>query len=217
MVTNVAPERGFFITLEGGEGAGKSTLSKALSQELSARGRDVVLTREPGGAPSAELIRELILAKHPWQWSALTEALLFSAARLEHLQQLIRPALRDGKIVICDRFADSTRAYQQAGGANPSVIETLERMVVSTDVPDLTLLLDLPTGVRHERLARRGDARDNFESRSDDFHERVRSAFLSIAEAHPDRVVVLDASRSPEELLRDSMKAISARLRSPAS
>jgi len=217
VVTESAPERGFFITLEGGEGAGKSTLSKALSQELGARGHEVILTREPGGVPGAEAIRELVLSEHPWNWSPLAEALLFSAARLEHLQQLIRPALRGGKVVICDRFADSTRAYQQAGGADPSVIDTLERMVVSTDTPDLTLLLDLQTDARHERLAQRGDSNDAFEGRSDDFHERVRSSFLSIAEANPDRVVVLNAARSPEELLRDSMEAIWARLGSTAS
>ena len=216
-MTETAPERGFFITLEGGEGAGKSTLSKALSQELGARGHEVVLTREPGGVPAAEAIRELLLSAHQWKWSPLTEALLFSAARSEHLQELIRPALRGGKIVICDRFADSTRAYQHAGGADPSAIDALESMVVSADIPDLTLLLDLPIDSRHERLAQRGVANDAFERRSDGFHERVRSSFLAIAEANPDRVVVLNASRPPEDLLRESMEAISARLSLRAS
>ncbi len=217
MVTEAPPGRGLFITLEGGEGAGKSTLGKALAGELVDRGYEVVLTREPGGVAAAEAIRDLLLSEQPWRWSPLTEVLLFSAARSEHLEQLIRPALRDGKIVICDRFADSTRAYQQAGGADASAIDALETLVVSADMPDLTLLLDLPPEARHARLVQRGVARDAFETRSDDFHERARAAFLAIAEANPDRVIVMNASNSPEQLLKESMEAISARLAVRAS
>lgn len=203
--------RGCFITLEGGEGAGKSTLARALVGRLAAAGHEVVLTREPGGVPAAEAIRSLVLsADHAWRWTPLTEALLFNAARAEHLEQLILPALSKGQVVVCDRFADSTRAYQLAGGGSVAEIDALESLVVGGNSPDITFLLDMPVETRHARLAARGAASDAFEKRGEAFHECVRREFLEIAKACPERVVILDAAAAAEVLVEQAMARLGA-------
>ena len=207
-------QRGLFITLEGGEGAGKSTLAQALDDRLSADGRKVLLTREPGGTAPAEAIRELLLEPgRDWEWTPLTEALLFNAARVEHLERVIRPALNDGTWVICDRFSDSTRAYQLAGGSDIGVeVAALEKMVVRATSPDLTLVLDLAPSLGRERMTKRGLAPDAFEARDEAFHQRVREAFLGIAAADVDRCVVLDAALASSELCALALSAIAERL-----
>lgn len=209
------PATGRFITLEGGEGVGKSTLARALETALSARGRKVVLTREPGGTPGAEALRSLILAPPDGveSWGPLTEALMFYAARRDHLEKLIQPALATGAWVISDRFSDSTRAYQAAaGGAVREEIETLERICVGNQGPDLTLVLDLPLSASRVRVADRATKADAIESRGADYHERVRQAFLDIARASPERCVVLDAALAPHALAREALQAIDTRL-----
>lgn len=194
---------GLFITLEGGEGAGKSTQIARLGERLRARGRRVVTTREPGGSPRAEAIRESILAGAGKPFGPFAEALMFSAARHDHLETVIRPALARGDIVLCDRFADSTRAYQGALGAiDDGVLAALEREVVGATRPDLTLILDLPAETGLARAAaRRGapDARaDRFESENIHFHKKLREAFKNIAKSEPDRCVIIDADRDAD-------------------
>jgi dTMP kinase len=207
--------RGKFITLEGGEGVGKTTLARALVARLSARGLQVIQTREPGGSPGAEALRKLIL--NPPQdvpdWPPLVEALLFYAARTDHLDKLIRPSLASGAWVVCDRFSDSTRAYQAvAGGATSEEVETLDRICVGDSAPDLTLILDLPLLTSRRRMAERANDADAIESRGAEYHERVRQAFLDIAKANPQRCAVLDAAFEPNALADAAMKAIDERL-----
>jgi dTMP kinase len=197
--------RGRFITLEGGEGTGKSTLQIALRDRLAGQGVDVVLTREPGGTPRAEAIRALVLTPPGGRaFSPLAEALLMNAARSDHLDELIRPALSAGKWVICDRFSDSTRVYQGVSGeVSPEALQSLVAHVVGPTRPDLTLILDAPVGIAHERrAARKGpkDAQDVFEQRDLDFHQSVRLAFSDIARSEPDRCKLIDASRLPNEV-----------------
>jgi dTMP kinase len=199
---------GRFITFEGGEGSGKSTQAKLLSDRLSAQGVDVVLTREPGGSPFAERVRTLILDPDVAPHSALSEALLFYSARSDHLEKTIRPALTAGRWVICDRFSDSTRVYQcEAGGLSLEVFNWLEQHVVKLTYPDLTFLLDVPADVglgraTTRRLARAlaGEQADAFEKRDLDFHERLRSGYLAIAKSDPRRCIVLDATKQPEPI-----------------
>jgi dTMP kinase len=205
--------RGFFITFEGGEGAGKSTQLRRLADRLRALGREPVLTREPGGSPGAEAIRDIVLNGPPERWSAVTEALLMNAARRDHVERVIRPALAAGKVVICDRFADSTRAYQGAGGeVDPRLIETLEAFVLEDLRPDLTLILDLPVEEGLSRALSRGGGEDRFEAKGAAFHERLRQAFLQIAAAEPDRCVVLSADQTPYAVEAEIFAAVSARL-----
>jgi dTMP kinase len=207
--------RGRFITLEGGEGVGKSTLAHTLKTALEARGRTVVLTREPGGTRGAEALRSLILAPPDGvaPWGPLTEALMFYAARRDHLDKLIRPSIEAGAWVICDRFSDSTRAYQAAaGGVTAEHVEALERVVVGDDGPDLTLVLDLALSRSRDRISTRATPADAIESRGADYHERVRQAFLHIAKANPKRCAVLDASLAPDALATAALAAIDARL-----
>lgn len=207
--------RGRFITLEGGEGVGKSTLASALEARLTARGRRIVRTREPGGTRGAEAIRSLIL-NPPVDvsgWEPIAETLLFYAARTDHLDKLIRPSLQTGSWVICDRFADSTRAYQAAAGHVPSEhIETLDRICVGETTPDLTLILDLPLSAARDRMTARANDKDAIESRVLSYHEAVHRAFLDIARANPQRCVVLDASLTPAALADAAMTAIDERL-----
>ena len=208
-------ERGRFITLEGGEGVGKSTLAAALVSRLVHRGVKIVRSREPGGSPGAEALRRLILTPPPelGQWGPLTEALMFYAARRDHLDKLIKPALESGAWVICDRFSDSTRAYQAAaGGVLRDEIEVLERMCVGANAPNLTLVLDLPLSAARSRMTNRATKDDAIESRGADYHEHVRQAFLDIARANPDRCAVLDASLSPEALADAAIRIIDQRL-----
>lgn len=193
---------GHFITLEGGEGTGKSTLAKALARKLEAAGIQAVLTREPGGTPLAEAARHLLL--HPPEgeaWSPLSEALLVNAARRDHLEKLIRPALARGDWVICDRFADSTRVYQSIdGGVALNTLLSIEREVLGDTIPSMTLVLDVSLEVARERRAVRAGALDTFERRPDAFHEAVRAAFLAIAQAEPERCRLIDAGQTAEEV-----------------
>lgn len=205
---------GRFITLEGGEGTGKSTLAKALAGKLEAVGIRAILTREPGGTPLAEAARNLLL--HPPEgeaWSPLSEALLVNAARRDHLEKLIRPALARGDWVICDRFADSTRVYQSIdGGVAAGALLAIEREVLETTLPDLTLVLDVSLEVARTRRAARAGALDTFERRPDAFHEDVRLAFLDIAKAEPERCRVIDAGMTPEGVLQAAWKTLRALL-----
>lgn len=203
---------GRFITLEGGEGTGKSTLIAGLERALSARSHDVVVTREPGGTKLAEAVRNLAL--HPPEdqaWSPLAHALLMNTSRDDHLQNLIRPALARGCWVICDRFADSTRAYQSIDGVTPEDLLAIEAIVVGDTHPDLTLILDAAPNALAERRHQR-NVSDVFERKATEFHERVRSAFLEIAESEPERCVVLDALGSPDQVLAAALNAIDTRL-----
>ena len=187
--------RGRFITLEGGEGAGKSTQVRRLGERLRAAGLDVIETREPGGSPGAEEIRGLLLGGGVERWDDVTEALLMYAARRDHLARKVWPALARGQWVLCDRFEDSTRAYQGAGsGLDRAVIDALGGVARGGFAPDLTLILDLPVSVGRERAAARRGPNDRFEQRDDGFHERVRQGFLAVAAAEPGRCAVIDAS-----------------------
>ena len=211
----MAETRGRFITLEGGEGVGKSTLAAALKFRLGERGIDLLLTREPGGTPGAEALRSLVLSPPPaiGQWDPLSETLLFFTARNDHLVKSIRPALAQGRWVICDRFSDSSRAYQAAaGGVASEHIEMLDKIAVGETQPDLTLILDLPLSAARLRMATRDQPKDAIESRVSDYHEAVRRAFLDIASANPQRCVVLDASKKPIEVADDAIAAIDKRL-----
>lgn len=193
--------KGRFITLEGGEGAGKSTLARALAERFERSGQQVVVTREPGGSPDAEILRHVLLSGAARPLGPFAEALLFAAARLDHVETTIRPALARGAIVISDRFFDSARAYQGAlGGVEPAVLNALDRIAVRKTRPDLTLILDLDPTIGQERLAKRGAARDRFEAEDAAFHAKLRRAYLDIARIHADRCVVVDASMAPGKL-----------------
>ncbi|RIK94078.1 MAG: dTMP kinase [Proteobacteria bacterium] len=200
MIKNI--ERGCFITLEGGEGAGKSTQIRHLAERLKERRLDVLITREPGGTPGGEAIRHLLVNGDTGRWQPMTEALLHTAARVEHVQKVIEPALSRGVWVISDRFADSTRAYQGAAqGLSVETVDDLQRLALGTFAPDLTLILDLPVTVALERTRERGaGAEDRYERMGNSFHERLRAAFLGIARNEPVRCRVIDASGSVEEV-----------------
>ncbi len=205
--------RGRFITLEGIEGAGKSTVAAALAAALRAHGLTVVATREPGGTPLAERLREVVLQRGTERIAPEAETLLMFAARAVHVENLIRPALARGEWVICDRYTDATRAYQGGGrGVSASFIETLSGEVLGGFTPDLTLLLDLPvmTGLERAHARRRaagdGDV-DRFESETVAFFDRVRARYLEIATADPGRVRVLDATKSAAALAQDAVDA----------
>lgn len=202
-----------FITFEGGEGAGKSTQLNGLVERLRERGIETVATREPGGSPGAEDIRTLLVNGPPEKWSPLTEALLMNAARRDHLERRIRPALARGAWVVSDRFADSTRAYQGAGGdVDPAFIARLEAQVVGDTRPDLTLILDLPVEEGLRRAASRGLGEARFEAKGTAFHETLRQAFLDIAAAEPERCLVIDAARPPQAVAEAVWTAVASRL-----
>ena len=209
--------RGRFITFEGGEGAGKSTQVKRLVERLRAAGREVVATREPGGSTGAEAIRDLVLKGSADRWSPATETLLMYAARRDHIERVIAPALARGAWVVCDRFADSTRAYQGgAGGVDPGLIAALETHVLGQTRPDLTLIFDLPVAVGLARAeahaAAAGHAETRFESKGIAFHERLRAAFQAIAAAEPDRCVLIDAADSIEGVEAQVWASVADRL-----
>ncbi len=210
----MAIKRGRFITLEGGEGAGKSTLAAELTARLQAAGATVVATREPGGAPGAEEVRRLLVTGEADRWDPLGEALLLSAARRDHVRRLIAPSLAAGAFVLCDRFYDSTLAYQGYGhGLARRTLDQLKRMAVGRLRPDLTLILDLPASVGlHRAQARRGDEM-RFESLDLSFHERLRAGFLEIAGAEPRRCVVIDATQSASKVAAEAWAVIVNRLR----
>jgi len=190
-----------FITFEGGEGTGKSTHCKLLAERLRAMGHKVTLTREPGGSPAGELVRNLLVTGDTNRWSPEAEALLNYAARDAHLRQTIRPALAAGEIVICDRFIDSTRAYQgYAGGCDMGFIDVLEHRIVGSNRPQMTLVFDLPVELGLARAKQRKAAtEDRFERKGLAFHERLREGFLKIAKAEPDRCRVVDVSGPVED------------------
>jgi dTMP kinase len=205
--------QGRFITFEGGEGAGKSTQVALLVDRLRARGLEVVRTREPGGSEGAEEIRAIALNGDAARWSPMTETMLMFAARSDHLDKTIRPALSEGRWVVCDRFADSSRAYQGAGGGTPAdFIEALDDAVVGATQPDLTLVFDLPVEVGLERAFGRGLFETRFESKGVAFHERLRARFLQIAQEKADRCVVIDAVGDIATIEARVWAAVEARL-----
>ena len=205
--------RGRFISFEGGEGAGKSTQVKRLAERLTAQGHDVVVTREPGGSPGAESIRDLVLRGDADRWSPVTETLLMYASRRDHIERVIRPALARGAFVVCDRFADSTRAYQgAAGGTDPGLITALETYILEEIRPDLTLVFDLAADVGLARAHTRAGAEMRFESKGMAFHERLREGFRAIAAAEPHRCVVIDAAADMNSVEKAVWRAVAERL-----
>jgi dTMP kinase len=195
--------KGALISFEGGEGAGKTTQIKLLAERLNALGHDVVVTREPGGTQGAEAIRELILNPSSFNFSSMTETLLFFAARSDHVEKVILPAQKRGAIVLCDRFIDSTLAYQSAlKKVEPYVIQSLAKLVLGNLKPALTFILDLEPvqGLQRASLRRGAGAVDRFEAESLEFHTRIRQGFLDIAAAEPERCVVLSGNQKPEVL-----------------
>jgi dTMP kinase len=208
---------GCFITFEGGEGAGKSTQIERLKQRLGELAQPVLVTREPGGSPHAEEIRAFLLGGHAKHLGPFAEALLFAAARIDHLDKTIVPALKGGTHVLCDRFADSTRAYQgSVGNIDRELIDQLERVTLQGVKPDLTFILDLPTEVglarARERRAGRGEGADRFEGENASFHHSLRQAFLAIARNEPRRCVVINADQDPDEVEAAIWAALRERL-----
>ena len=205
---------GRFITFEGGEGAGKSTQVRRLAERLKAAGVTCVLTREPGGTETAEAIRRLLLSGLAERLGVDGEAVLFAAARADHVERIIRPALEAGRWVLCDRFYDSTHVYQAA--ADPSFLDALDRVAVGSTRPDLTLILDISAvdGIARAaaRMAAAGTEPDRFERDDIALHEERRQAFLNIAVAEPERCVVVDAARSEEAVAEDIWQAVAQRL-----
>jgi dTMP kinase len=208
----VAARRGRFITLEGGEGAGKSTHVRRLSAWLAERGVAVVQTREPGGSPRAEAIRELLLSGRAAPFGTEAEAVLFAVARADHMEETVRPALRRGEWVVCDRFIDSTRAYQGSAGVAPELLDRLEAVAIGPDRPDLTLILDLPAAEGLERADGRGGVADRFEDDALSVHESRRAAFLAIAKREPERCVVIDARQDVSAVSQAVKEAVADRL-----
>ncbi len=208
---------GKFITFEGGEGAGKSTQIRRLAARLEEAGLRVVVTREPGGTPAAEAIRQFILTGHAEAMGAEGEALLFAAARADHVMRIIRPALASGDWVLSDRFTDSTRVYQGAeGGVAPETLNALERVAVGANRPDLTIILDIPAEIGLRRVRARqvatGESPDRFDSDQVGLHERRRQAYLALAGRDPNRYAVIDAIRWESDVATDIWQAVSARL-----
>ena len=208
---------GKFITLEGGEGAGKSTQAPRLAAHLERAGHAVCITREPGGSPGAEAIRELLVTGDPGRWDAVAETLLHYAARRSHLTETIRPALTRGEWVVCDRFADSTRAYQgYVGGVDKGFISDIHARIVGDLTPDLTLILDLPpeAGLARAqvRAQARGEGEDRYERMGLDFHRRLRAAFLEAAATEPERCMVVDADGDIETVAARVKSAVEDRL-----
>ena len=184
-----------FITFEGGEGAGKSTQAKRLAARLKEHGVEAVVTREPGGSPGAEQIRELLVHGEPGRWSALTETLLVFAARVDHVERTIKPALQANKWVICDRFTDSTYAYQGvARGTDREIIRRVQSAAIGDFKPNLTIMLDLPASIGLERAKLRSGNEHRFERFNAEFHEKLRQAFIEIARRNGERCVLLNAS-----------------------
>jgi dTMP kinase len=207
--------RGLFVTFEGGEGAGKSTQIRLLAEALRARGHTVVTTREPGGSPGAEALRHVLLSGAAEPFGVRMEALLFAAARADHLDCVIRPALLRGEIVLCDRFVDSSRVYQGVtGNLEPPLMAALERVSIGATMPDVTLVLDLPADVGLQRARRRAGAStevatpDRFEKEKLEIHEKRRQGFLDIAAREPERCRVLDASFDVDHIARDILSEV---------
>lgn len=205
--------RGRFITFEGGEGAGKTTQIARLRDRLRTSGREVVATREPGGSPGADQIRSLLVEGEPGRWDAITELLLIFAARRDHLRRTVWPALDRGAIVLCDRFTDSSMAYQGYGRAlGRETVDRVRQVAIGDFQPDVTLILDLPIETGLARAGARGGKENRFENFDAEFHARVREGFLDIAAREPARCVVLDAAQPVEALAAAVWSAVGARL-----
>ncbi len=201
-----------FITLEGVDGSGKSTQARLLKDALEAMGHDVLLTREPGGSPGAEEIRALVLEGEPDRWSAETEILLFTAARRDHLERTILPALAEGKVVICDRFVDSTRVYQGISrGDLREVVDKLHALMIGREA-DMTLLFDMDPAVGLSRAKARQTKEERFEDFGLDLQVQMREGFLTLAKAAPERFAIVDAGRAVEAVAADALAAVKARL-----
>ena len=204
--------QGRFITFEGIDGSGKSTQARLLADHLRDAGRDVVLTREPGGSPGAEDIRKLVLEGEPERWSAETELLLFTAARRDHLERTIEPALSAGQVVICDRYADSTRMYQGLGRADlRGLVDQLHCLMIVRE-PDLTVLIDMDPQASLERALTRDGGEERFESFGGEMQKRMRQGFLALAQEFSDRFVVIDGARAIEEVASDVQRRVVGRL-----
>lgn len=207
---------GLFITFEGGEGTGKSTQVRRLAARLRQAGLEVLTTREPGGSPRAEAIRTLLLSGRAKPFGVFAETVLFAAARADHVETSIRPALEAGAAVLCDRFVDSTRVYQgEVSGVGRMAVTALEQAATQGLAPDLTLLLDAPPGTGLARARGRrapGAAADRFEGEGESYHERVRAAFLAIAHQEPERCIVIDADAGPDEVEAAVWQAVQPRL-----
>jgi len=210
-----------FITFEGGEGAGKTTQINRLAQKLTDKGYKVITTREPGGTPEAEKIRDLLVQRGGGQWSPLSETLMLFAARSLHVERVIKPALDNGHIVICDRFTDSTRAYQGYGhGLDLNIIETLKDTVIGGLEPDVTFILDIDPKIGLGRSERRlasealdiKQKEDRFESLNISFHEKLRQGFLQIAQQNKSRCFVMDASQSLNDVTQEVLKTALAKI-----
>nr|WP_246594702.1 dTMP kinase [Mameliella sediminis] len=199
-----------FISFEGIDGSGKSTQARGLCDSLRAKGLDPVLTREPGGSPGAEEIRALVLQGDPDRWSAETELLLFTAARRDHLERVILPALEAGRIVICDRFADSTRMYQGRGGLRAKV-DALHRLMIGVE-PDLTLLVDMPAEAGLSRAKARATAEERFEDFGLSLQQQMRDGFLALAHEDPERFRVIDGNRDIDAVAADIRAVIAPHL-----
>lgn len=205
--------RGIFISFEGGEGAGKSTQIARLAASLREMGHEVVVTREPGGSPGAEAVRHVILSGAAEPFGPAMEAILFAAARADHLDQVIRPAVARGAIVLCDRFVDSSRVYQGVtGDLEPAFMQALEAATVAGTMPDLTVVLDLDpeTGMKRATKRRGEEEADRYEKEALAIHRRRRQAFLDIARAEPERCVVIDATKPPAKVATAIVKAVHA-------
>ena len=205
---------GFFLTVEGVDGAGKSSQVQLLAQMLRKQGREVVETREPGGAPGAEEIRRLLVEGAPERWSPETEILLFTAARHNHVERVVQPALNRGAVVVCDRYVDSTRAYQGAGAIERrELVDLLHRLTIGLD-PDLTLIFDIDPAIAAERAHTRAMDidEDRFEKKGPSFQTRLRDEFLAIAAAEPARCALIDAGQPPEAVAARVWAAVAPRL-----
>jgi dTMP kinase len=217
---HAARRRGSFITLEGGEGVGKSTQVRHLLRNLREAGIEAIGTREPGGSPGAEILRKVLLLGGAAGLGPAAEAILFAAARVDHIDKKIEPALTAGIFVVCDRFADSTRAYQGTRGQlDPRFLSALERVTLGDVRPSLTLILDLPPAEGLARAAARrgaGQSPDRFEREDLEFHENLRAAFLAIAAAEPVRCAVIDAARPEEDVASEIFEVVLNRLIAPA-
>lgn len=204
--------RGLFVSFEGIDGSGKSTQARLLAEHLRAEGREVVLTREPGGSPGAEEIRALVLQGDPDRWSARTEILLFTAARRDHLERTIQPALDAGKVVICDRFADSTRMYQGLSrGDLRGLVDELHRLMIGIE-PDLTVLIDMDPAQGLSRALSRQGTEERFEDFGEGLQQAMRAGFLGLAQEFADRFVTIDGARDIEAVAADVTAAVSQHL-----
>ncbi|WHA39901.1 dTMP kinase [Agrobacterium larrymoorei] len=206
------PEKGLFISFEGGEGAGKSTQIRILAETLRNRGLDVVVTREPGGSPGAEAVRHVLLSGAAEAFGVRMEAMLFAAARNDHVEEVIRPALENGAVVLCDRFLDSSRVYQgTTGNLEPDFIETLQRIAIDGTMPELTLIFDIAAASGLARARKRADdgaTPDRFEKEELETHEKRREAYLDIALNEPRRCRIVNADQPQEKVTEDVLSLV---------